>query len=517
MEIDFLVPQVSVQETFIVEGFGNTILQDLEQSLVFIPLIFPDLDEDPDEDEVLQAALQGTFADADDRFDVEQTLEQIAPQFAIFGENEDRDFANLAAELFEDGALAATQLGVQTVDILGDANTVFQENQQLVADLLLFEGEEESGDLEDFLERAAGDLLLDSLQFALQDIIVTGNENDVEQTIDQTIAAFVFLDEDEIENNANLAQFSIQETFLGDGTTITDDNFVTQEITQSITVDLTFSDGPDGFVIPTVSDNRIDLPEFDIDAFVGELLGDEILLTGPQSSFQDAFITGNDNLVVQEDVQESIETVPLEIVTGGPGADTLLAGLNASFDGARDLIFTGAQQDRVVTRSPALMRASVPSAATVFGGSGADELVAGGSDRLFGGSGNDTLQAAESLGRNHLYGGAGADRFFLSSGDRAFGGTGSDRFIVGAGGNNTLTGGPGADEFRVATGVLPAAANTITDFDASEDRIGILGLGASLADLSRVGEAIRFEDTTLAILSGIDTAALDASVFVFAA
>lgn len=511
MDVSFAVPQLAIQETFIIAGLGNIVFQDLSQSLIFIPIGIPELDED----EALQASLQASFADPEDLLSVEQDLTQSAPALSIFGEGDDNGAisTDLVVEILGDGILAATQLSFQTVDILGSDNTVFQESDQFFADLLLFEGEEESGDLEDFLARAAQDLFLDSLQFAIQDVIIDGNDNFIEQSLDQTIAAFVFLDDD-IAAEASLTQFAVQEVFIGDGTTVVADNTIIQDTVQSIEVDFTFSDAPN-LPIPITTDGDLDLSNFDIDTFIGEIFGNDTQTAGNQASIQDTLVTGDANLVVQSEAQTSIETVATELVTGGGGDDALLADTSDEFDGAGDLVFAGAGQDLVDLSNSALAAAMAPSATTALGGSDDDELIAGGGDRLFGGSGNDTLQATDSSGGNRLFGGAGDDLFLLGAGDRAHGGAGSDRFVAGSGGDNVLVGGAGADEFRIANDVLPAAANRIADFDPDEDRIEIGGLGASFDELTLTGETIAFEGVVLAIVSGVDTASLDAGVFSF--
>ena len=566
MQADFFIPQASVQEAFVVEGIGNDIFQQLTQNLIFIPVGIPELGEN----EILQASLQNLFAEPDDLTNVDRFLNQIGPQVItsdleendndedeenffgdtldglddfidnlfddLFWDGDDEDEEDdevssndaeepnaavtiepdITAEFFADDTLAAAQLAFQEVDVLGNNNTVLQFSEQAIADVFLFEGNADDGGFEEFLERTAGDLLLDSLQFGLQDIIVRGNDNEIEQLLDQTIAAYIFLDTDELAEVAPLTQFALQETFLGDGSSVVEDNFVTQDILQSIEIDLSYSDAFD-LDFSTTAGGNTSLSNFDIDTFIGTVLSEDVALTGTQTSFQRAVVTGDDNFQVQDEVQDLVQGTEADLVTGSAGDDTFRAQAGNDFDGTGDLILAGSGQDTIDLNNPALGAIAAPSNALAFGGSGNDELIAGGGDRLFGGSGDDILRATQSSGNNRLSGGAGNDEFFLSAGDRALGGAGDDRFVVGAGGDNLLVGGTGADEFWLADGVIPPAANTITDFDAESDRIGVLGLGIGFDDLTREGNTIALNGDTLAVLLGIDTASLDESSFAFAA
>jgi Ca2+-binding RTX toxin-like protein len=81
-----------------------------------------------------------------------------------------------------------------------------------------------------------------------------------------------------------------------------------------------------------------------------------------------------------------------------------------------------------------------------------------------------------------------------------------------------LSGGAGVDQFWIATGELPATANTILDFQIGMDVIGIqgaAGLGITPANLvlTQVGTdtSIGFGSRTLAILKGIQASSLTPS------
>jgi Ca2+-binding RTX toxin-like protein len=116
--------------------------------------------------------------------------------------------------------------------------------------------------------------------------------------------------------------------------------------------------------------------------------------------------------------------------------------------------------------------------------------------------------------------GSGNDTVILGGGDTVFGDAGDDRFFAQTGGDNLVTGGAGADQFWIAAGELPATPNTVTDFTAGEDVIGIAGLGASFEGLTIAqGDSdavIGFEGTDLATLSGIEASSLGAGDFAFA-
>jgi Ca2+-binding RTX toxin-like protein len=236
------------------------------------------------------------------------------------------------------------------------------------------------------------------------------------------------------------------------------------------------------------------------------------------------------------------------LIFGSDGDDTLEAGLDG-FDGTDDLIFGGAGDDLVDTST------SGDGGNTVFGGSGLDELLSGRADRIFGGSGNDTLDgngasdgrlyggdgnddlfagtgdrlfggagddtlnAVAGGGSNRLYGGDGNDDLFAGTGDRLIGGAGDDGLFA-VGSNSVLTGGDGADIFWVVNGELPSTANTVTDFEAGVDTVGVGGLGVSFADLtiSQSGSdtTVALLGQTVAIFLGTQPSELSASSFVFA-
>ena len=96
----------------------------------------------------------------------------------------------------------------------------------------------------------------------------------------------------------------------------------------------------------------------------------------------------------------------------------------------------------------------------------------------------------------------------------ALGGDGDDRFFVGEGGGNLISGGAGADQFWIYTGNVFAPANTIIDFQAGTDVIGLVGAGLNFGSLTITGNSIALAGTTLATLTGF-TGTLTATNFAF--
>ena len=146
----------------------------------------------------------------------------------------------------------------------------------------------------------------------------------------------------------------------------------------------------------------------------------------------------------------------------------------------------------------------------IFGSDGDDVLrgdlnrrspqgdVAGGDDLLRGGAGNDRIG-----------GKSGNDTLFGDDGNDAIWGDDGDDLLSGGLGNDTLTGddnsgGQGSDIFVLATG---AGTDTITDFEVGIDFIGLAG-GLTFTALAFSGDTIRAGGEILAILQGVDTAAL---------
>ncbi|WP_413160459.1 calcium-binding protein [Capilliphycus salinus ALCB114379] len=173
---------------------------------------------------------------------------------------------------------------------------------------------------------------------------------------------------------------------------------------------------------------------------------------------------------------------------------------------------------------------------------GGDDLVAGGlgDDTVFGGSGDDVLRGdanrrsagGSNGGDDVISGGAGNDRIggkggndLLSgdSGDDEIFGDDGDDTIMGVTGNDTLTGddfsgGSGSDVFVFGNG---DGTDTITDFDVTEDLIGLVEgelmfdeLSITDSDMGAMISVIESGET-LAILQGVNSSELTSDLFVY--
>lgn len=197
------------------------------------------------------------------------------------------------------------------------------------------------------------------------------------------------------------------------------------------------------------------------------------------------------------------------LVSGTNGDDLFVVG--DSLKGENNILFAGAGDDEIDLTGGSKNR--------VNAGSGDDLIFVSLKDRVFGGAGNDEFDATDGMGKNRMSGGKGDDIFFLGKKDRAFGGVGNDKFFVQSGGDNIISGGEGADQFWIADTEIPQSANTIVDFEAGTDVIGILGstslgINADSLVLSEINgnTEIGFSDRTLAILNGVTDLDVNTSV-----
>ncbi|MBD2177503.1 SdiA-regulated domain-containing protein [Pseudanabaena sp. FACHB-1998] len=199
---------------------------------------------------------------------------------------------------------------------------------------------------------------------------------------------------------------------------------------------------------------------------------------------------------------------------GTTGDDVLDALPNQSFDGFKDILFTGSGNDKVNLGFVAGFSNAGDNRIDL--GIGSDTIFVNKGDRLFGSEGNDIFEASESKGDNRMSGGAGDDTFFLGFGDRALGGDGNDKFFVSSGGNNLLSGGAGADQFWIFNISAPLAANTIVDFQAGTDVIGINSGGLlSFGNLTLSGNSLAIAGKAIATFTNVDVTSLTSANFVF--
>ncbi len=225
-------------------------------------------------------------------------------------------------------------------------------------------------------------------------------------------------------------------------------------------------------------------------------------------------VQGIPGLIDQVDIAQTMfssvaETSQKNLVAGTVGADKLIASVG--IDGVQDTIFTGGGNDEIDFAFNNNARNNRADA-----GRGEDTIFVSRNDRAFGSAGNDTFDAVDGKGNNRMSGGAGDDTFFLGSNDRATGGDGNDKFFATAGGDNILSGGAGADQFWIYGAQAPASANTVVDYQAGTDVIGIQSGGAiKFADLVRTGNSIAIGGNTIATFTGIETASLTAANFAF--
>jgi glycerophosphoryl diester phosphodiesterase len=253
--------------------------------------------------------------------------------------------------------------------------------------------------------------------------------------------------------------------------------------------------------------------------------------TFPFVTIEDVLVLDNNTLLVANDnnfpfstgrsatAADNNESIILELakplttvsqVSGTTGVDDLVAGVTPGLDGFNDRVFTGAGNDKV----DVAIAGSSAGDNRIDTGSGNDTIFIADADRAFGSAGDDELDATDA--KNYrASGGAGNDTFFLGTNGRALGGDGNDKFFANTGGGNLLSGGAGIDQFWIANGDIPAAANTILDFQIGTDVIRIQGIGANATNivLTQVGAntSIGFGGQTLAILNGIQANSLTPS------
>ncbi len=310
------IPQTSIQE-ILIEGEFNQINQQLNQSLNLNFIYLPEIEES-----ILPTFnIQGTFLDNPNN-QVNQGIDQNIFDFQLFETSlinfDSNDFLN------NDGILNGEQFITQEVFTDGNNNLITQQSDQQLTDFLWLDGLTSSVENKDFnywLDEILVDQKLDSLQFALQDTWIIGDENIVSQTIDQTLNSFIFTNSDIsnllgtniIDKSIGLdpVQFTIQETFIDSG----QNNWISQTINQIIG-DVSFIDGSfftqkdpifqeNGSVIAKPNNSM----NFDIDTFINDILNNTTV-EATQTNRQIIEVTGDDNIRIQENSQELVVSVP---------------------------------------------------------------------------------------------------------------------------------------------------------------------------------------------------------------
>lgn len=307
------IPQTGIQE-ILIEGEFNTINQQLTQQLNLNFISFPSLEESV----IPVVNIQDSFLDNPNN-NVTQAINQNVFGFPLvetsLGNFDINKFTNY------DNVLNGLQFITQEAFIEGERNSITQQSSQNLTDFFWLDQPSNLTDDMTFSQFMTDFLLeqtLDSLQFGLQDIFVFGNENIVSQTIDQTLDAFIFTDNDfdVFEDETNIVeiespvQFTIQETFILNeetGINLSENNLVSQSINQAIS-NISFFNIENFF--PTQNFNSTsNVLEFDIDAFIEAILTDT-LVEATQINRQRATQIGDENTITQNNVQELVVGVP---------------------------------------------------------------------------------------------------------------------------------------------------------------------------------------------------------------
>ena len=312
------IPQTSIQQ-ILIEGGANEVYQELNQSLNLNFVYLPEIEQS-----VLPTFnIQGVFLDNINN-QVTQSINQNILDFQLLETSlinfDSNDFLN------NDGILNGEQFVTQEVFTDGNDNSITQQSDQQLTDFIWLDGFTSSVEDKNFnywLDEILVEQKLDSLQFALQDTFIFGNENTVYQTIDQTLNSFIFTNND-LSNllETNIAdevieldpvQFTIQETFIDFG----QKNSISQTINQVIG-DVSFIDA--SFLTPrdpiiqqngnavVEANNSID---FNIDAFINDILNikNNTKVEATQINIQEIAVTGDKNIRIQNNSQELVVSV----------------------------------------------------------------------------------------------------------------------------------------------------------------------------------------------------------------
>ncbi|TVQ42820.1 MAG: DUF4114 domain-containing protein [Gloeocapsa sp. DLM2.Bin57] len=269
------IPQLMIQLTDIGNGTDNTIIQTINQNITIYVLESPDVPEN--------TGLQGFIQTNSELNQGNQSLTQVMGDFPLFPnyytldteqlqpQNINLDFTDL---LNNDGNLRTLLHDNQRVVITGDENIVDLDSEQIIYDLSWYaELPGETFTFDSFLNDFVGDYLVDSLQVAVQDVLINaGNNNQISTNIKQTLATFLVVDNLNFNDDlpSQPIQFIFQENFNDDY-----NNQINQIIEQNIHFDFTFTASNFNSVNQSTGVEIIE-PNFEIDNFVNPILDNQV-------------------------------------------------------------------------------------------------------------------------------------------------------------------------------------------------------------------------------------------------
>jgi hypothetical protein len=358
------IPQLGIQEVDISEGDSNYVKQVINQDIIIYALKIPHLKKTAG----IQSFIQ-TDRDIGTNNQVSQNIQQTTPDFPLFPPNYTqskslaRNKNNLSLDFNEfinnDGVLESVQFTNQQAYVEGNDNSLDFYSEQRIYDISGYDRFgvnpdyvfDETVTFADFLENFASDNLIDSAQLGVQDVRVFGDDNNIVQELDQSLATFIFLDEDFTlesrgkSSDVSPVQFAFQESFLD-----TNNNIIEQTINQNIQFDFSFSDKLSN-KLRDLTGAELTNPNFNIDDFILPILDNRVRgsslfenheVLANQKNQQTSDVLGNDNTEIKNNNQIIIfdDNEARELVFESPNS-TFEAGLTNYFDDLQDFVFTG--------------------------------------------------------------------------------------------------------------------------------------------------------------------------------
>ena len=304
-----VIPQMGIQETFI-EGEFNQVNQILNQNIILGIIYLADREESL----IPNFNIQDSFNNNSN--EVNQTITQNFPFFPQESNNFDLDNFNL------DLSLNTIQSSIQITFLEGNNNFVVQQSQQNILDFFWFDEPEDDNLLDRKLEAIIEPILfeqaLDTIQSSVQDLFIFGNENLVNQEVNQNIINLLLLDNSLKFNQVYLenlddffddhpAQLVIQETFIiNQGKNNQVNQVIKQTINDFFFLDATLLSSNNDY---TLSPNKQINPNFDIERLISNIL-DKTVINANQINQQNVLIIGDDNQTIQVNNQEITVSVP---------------------------------------------------------------------------------------------------------------------------------------------------------------------------------------------------------------